>query len=65
MKLKLFDQNANYLPSSFSVPLATVATVATRVSALVDEATGHDQFSRMLNRRQPEPRGWLQMVKGI
>ena len=65
MKLKLFDQNANYLPSSFSVPLVKMATVATRVSALVDEATGHDQFSRMLNRRQPEPRGWLQMVKGI
>ena len=70
MKFKLFDQNANYLPSSFSVPLvkvATVATVATGVSALVDEATSHDQFkfSRMLNRRQPERRGWLQMVKGI
>ncbi len=65
MELKLFDQNANYLPNSFSVPLVKVATVATRVSALVDEATGHDHFSRMLNRRQPEPRGWLQMVKGI
>ena len=62
MQFRLFDQNANYLPSSFSVPLATVAT---GVSALVDEAIGHDQFSRMLNRRQPEPRGWLQMVKGI
>ena len=65
MQFRLFDQNANYLPSSFSVPLVKVATVATGVSALVDEATGHDQFSRMLNRRQPEPRGWLQMVKGI
>ena len=65
MEFRLFDQSANFLPSSFSVPLVKVATVATRVSALVDEATGHDQFSRMLNRRQPEPRGWLQMVKGI
>jgi hypothetical protein len=44
MKFRLFDQNANYLPSSFSVPLVKVATVATGVSALVDEAIGHDQF---------------------
>ena len=67
MKFKLFDQNANYLPSSFSVPLVKVATMATGVSALVDEAISHDQFkfSRMLNRRQLERRGWLQMVKGI
>ena len=45
MKFRLFDQNANYLPSSFSVPLVKVATVATGVSALVDEAIGHDQFN--------------------
>ena len=67
MKFRLFDQNANYLPSSFSVPLVKVAAVATGVSALVDKAIGHDQFkfSRMLNRRQPERRAWLQMAKGI
>ena len=59
MKLQLFDLNANYLPSSFS------ATVATSVSALVDKAISHDHFRRMLNRRQPEPRAWLQMAKGI
>ena len=62
MKLQLFDLNANYLPSSFS---ATVVTLVTSVSTMVDKAISHDQFSRMLNRRQPEPRAWLQMAKGI